>query len=127
MQPIPHWPGLSIALLPRVLEAVEDFIGEESLSVSQLIESSGYECDDDQSSQSRLIKRSYMILSGTWICQERLLLFWVTGWKQTISRFLDINIAKWIYLFFTKKHSLVYWVYVQCAIEKLGIVCNFND
>ena len=79
MQPIPHWPGLRIALLPRVLEAVEDFIGEESLSVSQLTESSGYECDDDQSSQSRLIKQSYMILSGTLICQECLLLFWVTG------------------------------------------------
>ena len=47
LRPIPHWPGVPIPLLPRVLETVEDFVSEKSWSDSQLRESSEYECDDD--------------------------------------------------------------------------------
>ena len=48
MRPIPHGPDVPIPLPPRVLETVEDSVSEESLSNSQLTESSEYECDDDQ-------------------------------------------------------------------------------
>ena len=48
IQPIPHGPGVPNPLAPRVLETVEDSVGEESLSDSQFTECSGYECDDDQ-------------------------------------------------------------------------------
>ena len=57
MRPIPHGPDVPIPLPPRVLETVEDSVSEESLSDSQLTESSEYECDDDQQ-PSHLIKRS---------------------------------------------------------------------
>ena len=47
IRPIPHWSGVIIPLLPRVLETVEDSVSEECLSESQLTECSEYEYDDD--------------------------------------------------------------------------------
>ena len=42
------WSVVSMPLLPRVLEAVEDSVSKKSWSDSQLTESSKNECDDDQ-------------------------------------------------------------------------------
>ena len=49
IRPIPYGPGEPIPLPSRVLETVEDFVSEESLSDSQLTECSEYdfEYDDD--------------------------------------------------------------------------------
>ena len=47
MWPILHGPDVPIPLPSRVLEAVEYFVKEKSLSNSQLTESSEYECDGD--------------------------------------------------------------------------------
>ena len=45
---VPHGQGILIPFPPRSLEAVEDYVSEESFSDSQMTECSEYEYDADQ-------------------------------------------------------------------------------
>ena len=129
---IPHGPGVPIPLPPRVFETVEDSVNEESLSDSQLTESSEYECDDDQQPKPlnqvelndlvrdlNLPKASALILGSRLKAKRMLSTDTTFAWyKHRVSEYIR---------FFAREHSLVYCVDVQGLIKKLGTVYNCND
>ena len=132
VRPIPHGPGVSIPLLPRVLETVEDSVSEKSWSNSQLTESSEYECDDDLRPKPfnrtvlndlvrnlNLPKASALILGSRFKAKLMLSTDTVFAWyKHRENEYI---------CFFAKEHSLVYCVDVQCLMKKLGTVYNSKD
>ena len=129
---ISHGSAVPISLPPRVLKTVKDSVSEKSWSNSQLTESSGYECDDDQQpkpfNQAELNdlvrelnspKASAFIL-GSWLKAKGMLSNDTTfAWyKHCENEYIR---------FFAKEHSLVYHVNAQSLIRKLGTVYNSND
>ena len=113
VRPILHEPGVPIALPLRVLETVEDSVSEKSLSDSQLMESSEYECDDDQqpkpfnqAERNDLVRdlnlpKASALIQGSRLKAKRIL--------STDTTFACCKLRENEYCcFFAKEHSLVY-------------------
>ena len=125
-------PGVPIPLPPRVLEAVENSVSEESFSGSQLTECSEYEYNDDHQQKPfnqaelndlvrdlNLPKASALIL-GSRLKAKRMLCIDITfAWYKHRERKFT--------RFFAMEHSLVNCVDIQGVIEKLETVCNPSD
>ena len=115
-----------------MLETVKDCVSERSWSDSQLTESSGYECNDDQQPKPfnqeelndlvtdlNLSKASARIL-GTRLKAKRVLSTDITfAWYK--HREIEYD------RFFAKEHSFVNCVDVQGLIKKLETVYNSSD
>ena len=129
IRPIPHGPGVPIALPPRVLETVEDCVSVESLSYSQLTDCLEHEYGNDwqpksfnQAELNDLVRDLNLPKTSTLILGSRL--------KAKCMLCTDTSFAwykhceKEYICFFTMKHSLVYCVDIQGLLKKLETVYN---
>ena len=122
IRPVPHGRGIPIPLPPRYLETVEDFVGEESLSDSQMSECSEYEYEGDQKpklfTQAELndlvrdlnLPKDSALILGSRLKEKRMLS------SDTSFAWYKHREREYI-CFFTFENPLVYCVDVKGLIE----------
>ena len=132
IRPVPLGRGIPIPLPPRYLETVEDFVGEESLSDSQMSECSEYEYEGDQKpklfTQAELndlvrdlnLPKDSALILGSRLKEKRMLS------SDTSFAWYKHREREYI-CFFTFENPLVYCVDVKGLIEKLGTVYNPSE